>query len=435
MSAVVAAARTAVAGPYLSTEKLRGALLWLIGFSGAFVFIEPSPYEYVGIIGIALFVLNGISLNAALTPLILLLVMLNIGYASAVVQVSNQPKAVTWVLISVYLATTAIFYAAMLGAALQRRLDLLMRGYVAAALIAAFVAVAAYFHLMGSASDTFVLYDRARGTFNDPNVLGAFLVLPSLLMFRRLLAGRRMIRSTLMLLIMLAALFLSFSRGAWGQFALAATLVMSLTFITSSSVRERFRVVLIAVLGVLVIAGAIVALLSISQVADLFAQRANLEQSYDFGRYGRFGRYSLGFDTALEHPFGIGPLQFYLLFTEDAHNTFLNDFMSGGWLAGFAYLTLSLVTLAMSTRFVFVRTPWQPIYHVVYAAYVGTIAESAIIDIDHWRHYFLILGVLWGLMAASRPYLRAPPATVQRSNQAPRGPGVIRGLARPVPPA
>jgi hypothetical protein len=27
-----------------------------------------------------------------------------------------------------------------------------------------------------------------------------------------------------------------------------------------------------------------------------------------------------------------------------------------------------------------------------------------IIDIDHWRHYFLILGLLWGLMAASLPY-------------------------------
>jgi hypothetical protein len=83
--------------------------------------------------------------------------------------------------------------------------------------------------------------------------------------------------------------------------------------------------------------------------------------------------------------------------------------MSGGWLTGFAYLTLSLVTVAMATRFVFVRTPWQPIYHAVYAAYVGTVAESAIIDIDHWRHYFLILGVLWGLMAASRPYLAPVP--------------------------
>ena len=34
--------------------------------------------------------------------------------------------------------------------------------------------------------------------------------------------------------------------------------------------------------------------------------------------------------------------------------------------------------------------------------------EGAIIDIDHWRHYFLILGALWGLMVASRPYLVVP---------------------------
>ena len=38
----------AVAAPRLSPiERLRGALLWLIGLSGAFVFIEPSPYEFV----------------------------------------------------------------------------------------------------------------------------------------------------------------------------------------------------------------------------------------------------------------------------------------------------------------------------------------------------------------------------------------------------
>jgi hypothetical protein len=59
----------------------------------------------------------------------------------------------------------------------------------------------------------------------------------------------------------------------------------------------------------------------------------------------------------------------------------------------------------MSTRFLFVRTPWQPAYQAIYAAYVGVIFESVIIDIDHWRHYFLILGVLWGLMAASRRWL------------------------------
>jgi hypothetical protein len=133
-------------------------------------------------------------------------------------------------------------------------------------------------------------------------------------------------------------------------------------------------------------------------------------QDYDIGRYGRFGRYLLGAELGLDHPLGIGPLQFARYFTEDAHNTFLNAFMSGGWLTGFAYLTLCVVTLVMSTRLAFARTPWQPTYHAVYAAYVGIVVESAIIDIDHWRHYFLVLGALWGLMAASREWIVRRPA-------------------------
>ena len=144
--------------------------------------------------------------------------------------------------------------------------------------------------------------------------------------------------------------------------------------------------------------------MSIDQVADLFKQRATLDQSYDVGRYGRFGRYVLGAELALEHPLGIGPLQFSRYFTEDPHNTFLNSFMSGGWIGGFclpdAHRRNRDVGHALHLR----GTPWQPIYHAVYAAYLGMVVESAIIDIDHWRHYFLILGVLWGLMAASRAY-------------------------------
>jgi hypothetical protein len=79
------------------------------------------------------------------------------------------------------------------------------------------------------------------GTFNDPNVLGAFLVLPSLLALQALLAGRRVARNALALLIMLVGLFLTFSRGAWGQLAFAAALLMALTYITSRSASERAR--------------------------------------------------------------------------------------------------------------------------------------------------------------------------------------------------
>src|SRR6516165_10561739 len=237
MSAVSYISDDAAVGPRLSAESLRACLLWLTGFSGAFVFIEPSPYEYVASLTVLLFALTGLSLRGAIVPLILLLLLMLIGYGIAVAPVSDQSKPVVWVFISIFMAVTAIFYAAMLGTNTQSRLEALLRGYMAAAVVASLVAIGGYFRLFGSVSEMLVLYDRARGTFNDPNVLGAFLVLPQLLLLQRMLAGRRTIRSGLMLLVMLAALFLTFSRGAWAQFAFAAMLLMFNTFVTSTSVR------------------------------------------------------------------------------------------------------------------------------------------------------------------------------------------------------
>ena len=402
MALVIPAPTGATCGPRLAVEPLRGLLLWLTGFACAFVFIEPSPYEVVAVLTILLFVITGLSLRAELAPLVLILVLINAGYAIAVVQVSDDQKAVNWVLISLFLATTAIFYAAMLGGNTQRRLELLLCGYLAAALVASLAATAAYFRLLASASDLFLLYGRARGTFNDPNVLGAFLILPALLLFRRVLAGDRLLRSSLMLLVLLVGLFLTFSRGAWAQLMLSGMLLMAVAFLASHTAGERLRIVLVAVSGVLAMAALLAVLLSMGQVSERFSERATLEQDYDVGHFGRFGRYALAAQIALDHLLGIGPLQFYKTFIEDPHNTLLNAFMSGGWLAGFGYPALCAVTLVAGTRFLRVSTPWQPIYQAVYAAYVGVIGESLIVDIDHWRHYFLILGVLWGLMAATR---------------------------------
>ena len=246
----------------------------------------------------------------------------------------------------------------------------------------------------------------ARSTIRTCSV--AFLVLPALMAFQRMLAGRlsAALGGGVILLVMLTALLLSFSRAAWGQFAVAALLLMGMMFATSRAPSERLRMVLIAMGGTLVTLFLLSALLLIGQIADLFKERATRDQNYDLGR---FGRYILGFDLMLDRPLGIGVLQFSKsYFSEDPHNTFLNTFMSGGWLGGLAYLALTFVTAVRGLRFVFVRTPWQPTYHVVYAAFLGIAGESAIIDIDHWRHYFLILGVLWGLMAATTIMRRTP---------------------------
>jgi hypothetical protein len=158
--------------------------------------------------------------------------------------------------------------------------------------------------------------------------------------------------------------------------------------------------------AVAVILGAmlIAVLLSFDQIAEMFKQRASFDQSYDEGRFGRFGRHILGAEMALDLPFGIGPLQFHRYFPEDTHNSYLNAFMSGGWLSGVCYPALVFTTVVMGFRHIFIRVPWQRAYLAIFAAFLGTVGENFIIDTDHWRHFWMMLGAMWGMFAAAQAY-------------------------------
>ena len=149
-------------------------------------------------------------------------------------------------------------------------------------------------------------------------------------------------------------------------------------------------------------------LLSFDSIDSLFKQRASLDQSYDEGRFGRFGRHILGFQMALDLPLGIGPLQFTRFFPEDTHNSYLNAFMSGGWIAGICYPALVFITVIIGFRHVFVRVPWQQTYLAIFAAFLGTVGESFIIDTDHWRHFWMMIGTMWGMFAAAHATSTAP---------------------------
>jgi hypothetical protein len=178
--------------------------------------------------------------------------------------------------------------------------------------------------------------------------------------------------------------------------------------------------VVVTIVAALAAALLVAALLSFGSVADMFQQRASFDQSYDEGRFGRFGRHILGADMALDLPFGIGPLQFHRFFPEDTHNSYLNAFMSGGWLSGVCYPALVFLTVITGFRHVFVRVPWQRNYLAVFAAFLGTVGESFFIDTDHWRHFFMMLGVMWGLLAAAQPYKFGQAVTAEAAQASPR---------------
>ena len=73
------------------------------------------------------------------------------------------------------------------------------------------------------------------------------------------------------------------------------------------------------------------------------------------------------------------------------------------------YLTLLAATIWTALRSVFVRTPWQPYLICAFATFIGEVIEGFVIDTDHWRHFFLLLGMIWGLAAAAFNHVRSRP--------------------------
>jgi len=321
--------------------------------------------------------MTGLTLRVGHLPLMFLLIFYNIGFATSLVPVVTLEGTAMWTAVSCFLSLTTFFFAVALADDTVRRTDALLSGYIFSAVITSVIAVLAYFKLIPG-WEMFIGALRARATFKDPNVFAPFLILPALIILQRLMIGgsKGFLSNAAMALIIAAGLFLSFSRGAWGHFGVSALVMLFLTYVTTRSNVERTRVVIVAVFFAILIAAFVLALLSLDQVADLFKERAALVQDYDAGHTGRFGRHVLGALIVLDHPMGIGPLQFSKYLPEDPHNSFLDAFVAGGWLGGFAFLLLVVLTLWVGLRQVFIRTPWQPLAITAYAALVGEIGES-----------------------------------------------------------
>jgi len=410
-------AYAATAGDFASTPTsaprvlaLQRALVWLVGASGAIVFIEPSPYELTTLTAAVFFIATGLRLRLVFMPLLLLLVLLNVGYSIGAIPFLDKSEVANWIATSWYMAVTVMFFAMVVSEDSAARLDMLRRGLIVGALIAATSGIAGYFNLVPGGHDLLTLYERARGTFKDPNVLGAFLILPALFLLQSVVSDRlgKSLRSAIALGIVTLAILLAFSRAAWGGLVLTSAFMLALMVLTSQSRAQRSRIIVMSVMAVIVVALLLAVLLSFDSVSEMFRQRASFDQSYDEGRFGRFGRHILGAQMALDVPFGIGPLQFHNYFPEDTHNSYLNAFMSGGWLAGVCYPALVFITMIMGFRHVFVRVPWQPAYLAIFSAFLGTVGESFVIDTDHWRHFWMMLGAMWGMFAAAQRYKAAP---------------------------
>jgi O-antigen ligase len=403
------AALPALSAARSPADRLVNAILFLMVLVSAFVRFEPAPYEGLfALLALACFAAN-VPIDRKLSPLIALLAVWNVSGLVSLAQVSHDQAAVTFMAVSVYLAISAILLACVFSDDTVWRIELMKRAYVAAAVIVVALGLAGYFLYAGEDA----LTGRVRGTFKDPNVFGPFLILPILLLATDLFQRGFSLWRILVITFLLFGLLMSFSRGAWLNFAASGIALTALLFLTAPTPRMRIQLIAMSLVALMMLAAVVAAALSIDAVGNMFEERAKVTQSYDTGDRGRFTSQASAILIILDHPNGVGPFQLRHHTGIDPHQVYLNAFASYGWVGGVAYIAMILGTLFVGFRYVIVRTPWQPALVATYAAFVGTVVEGMVIDTDHWRHFYLMLGLIWGLAVATQNAMtaRARPAT------------------------
>src|SRR5215470_12032685 len=117
-----------VAAP--GVPALQRAMVWLVGATGAIVFIEPSPYEIATLLATLFFFATGLRLRLVFMPLLLLLFLLNVGYTISAIPVLGNKGVANWIATSWYMAITVIFFAMVVSEDTEARLGMLRRGLI-----------------------------------------------------------------------------------------------------------------------------------------------------------------------------------------------------------------------------------------------------------------------------------------------------------------
>jgi hypothetical protein len=390
------------------TERVLLTVLFVTVFASSIAFIEPSPHDaLMGLLALAC-VIAGVRFDRTLLVPLLLLLILNVAGLSSLTRVLEYDKTLQYAATSVYLALATLVFASLFASNTMQRLTVMRVAYVSTACFAAILGAIGYFNMFPGAAEMFAKIGRANGAFKDPNVFGPFLIWPALYTLDRLLVRRIALADLVVAGIILFGLLLSFSRGAWFHFGVSTLVMVTLAFFTAPDHKTRLRIVTLTAIAAAALAALLVVLLSIDSIGGMFKERAQLIQSYDVGSGGRFRLQEIALSSVLSFPNGMGPFEFARVYGLQQHNVYLQAFLVYGWVGAMAYFLLLITTILVGLRCAFVRTPWQPYLITALATFVGEVAEGFVIDTDHWRHFFLLLGMVWGLAAATFREARQP---------------------------
>ncbi len=243
--------------------------------------------------------------------------------------------------------------------------------------------------------------ERAAAFFKDPNVFGPFLVPIAVILLEQQISPRipkllnlRAITCWLLLAILTLGILFSYSRAAWGNYAIAITVMLICSSIRKRGAQRAMR----ALMVLLATAAAAAMLLSATGSIAFLEHRAQL-QSYDSKR---FAAQAFGWELGWTHPLGIGPGQFQFHYPVESHSTFIRTFSEQGFPGLLLWIAILLATLVIALNNVRDGRDTHGIGSAaLLGAWCGLIFNSAVVDTLHWRHLWLVAALIWASAARS----------------------------------
>ncbi|MBO9531365.1 MAG: O-antigen ligase family protein [Solirubrobacteraceae bacterium] len=233
---------------------------------------------------------------------------------------------------------------------------------------------------------------RASALFKDPNVYGPFLVPVAVIVLEEIINPHilrmRAVTGLLIVGVLVVGLIFSFSRASWANMLLSTAVMLFVLLL-----RRRNTGRLFAVVGGLGVVGMIImAVVVFSGNADFIGQRAQL-QGYDTER---FGAQRAGLEIAEQYPLGVGPGQFQFHHPIETHSTYVRTLAEQGPLGLVFWLAICLTTLFFAVGNALAGRRSGGIGSAaLLGAWCGLLFNSAVVDTLHWRHLWVVAGLIW----------------------------------------
>src|SRR5580692_67994 len=129
--------------------------------------------------------------------------------------------------------------------------------------------------------------------------------------------------------------------------------------------------------------------------AEMLTGRFKIAEEYDLGYFGRYNRYLLSVPLILDHPLGLGLFEIDKIFPEPIHNIWISSFLNYGWLAGFAWTLLMI--LSVQQAWYNWKRSGDELFLLILFCWLSVMSCAMLHQAERWRFLWLFTGMLWGL--------------------------------------